>query len=35
MINQKKLNINTVMGDDLEDKGDFVANIMNKINPKK
>ena len=35
MINQKKLNINTVMGDDLENKGDFVANIMNKINPKK
>ena len=32
MVNQKKLNIGTVMGDDLEDKGDFISNIMNKIN---
>ena len=35
MVNQKKQNINTVMGDDLEDKGDFIANIMNKIHSKK
>ena len=32
MVNKKKQNIGTVMGDDLEDKGDFIANIMNKIN---
>ena len=32
MVNQKKQNINTVMGDDLDEKGDFIANIMNKIN---
>ena len=32
MVNQKKQNIGTVMGDDLEDKGDFISNIMNKIN---
>ena len=35
MVNEKKKNINTVMGDDLEDKGDFIANIMNKIHSKK
>jgi SNF2 family DNA or RNA helicase len=35
MVNQKKQNIGTVMGDDLEDKGDFIANIMNKIHSKK
>jgi SWI/SNF-related matrix-associated actin-dependent regulator 1 of chromatin subfamily A len=35
MVNQKKQNINTVMGDDLEDKGDFIANIMNRIHSKK
>jgi SWI/SNF-related matrix-associated actin-dependent regulator 1 of chromatin subfamily A len=35
MVNKKKLNINTVMGDDLEDKGDFISNIMNRINSKK
>ena len=35
MVNQKKQNINTVMGDDLEEKGDFIANIMNRINSKK
>jgi len=32
MVNRKKQNIGTVMGDDLEDKGDFISNIMNKIN---
>ena len=32
MVNQKKQNIGTVMGDDLEEKGDFISNIMNKIN---
>jgi SNF2 family DNA or RNA helicase len=32
MVNQKKQNIGTVMGDDLDDKGDFISNIMNKIN---
>lgn len=32
MINEKKQNIGTVMGDNLEDKGDFISNIMNKIN---
>jgi hypothetical protein len=32
MVNQKKQNIGTVMGDDIEDKGDFISNIMNKIN---
>lgn len=32
MVNQKKQNIGTVMGDDLDDKGDFIANIMNQIN---
>jgi SNF2 family DNA or RNA helicase len=31
MVNEKKKNINTVMGDDLDDKGDFIVNIMNKI----
>jgi SNF2 family DNA or RNA helicase len=31
MVNEKKKNINTVMGDNLDDKGDFIANIMNKI----
>ena len=35
MVNQKKQNINTVMGDDLEDKGDLIANIMNRIHSKK
>jgi hypothetical protein len=32
MVNQKKQNIGTVMGDNLEESGDFIANIMNKIN---
>ena len=32
MVNRKKQNIGTVMGDDLEEKGDFISNIMNKIN---
>ena len=32
MINEKKQNIGTVMGDNLEESGDFIANIMNKIN---
>ena len=32
MVNKKKQNIGTVMGDDLEEKGDFISNIMNKIN---
>jgi intein/homing endonuclease len=32
MVNQKKQNINTVMGDNIEDKGDFVELLMNKIN---
>jgi superfamily II DNA or RNA helicase len=32
MVNQKKQNIGTVMGDNLEEKGDFISNIMNKIN---
>lgn len=35
MVNDKKKNINTVMGDDLEDKGDLIANIMNRIHSKK
>ena len=34
MVNEKKQNIDTVMGDNLSEKGDFIANIMNKINPK-
>ena len=32
MINEKKQNIGTVMGDNLDEKGDFISNIMNKIN---
>ena len=32
MVNEKKQNIGTVMGDNLEDSGDFISNIMNKIN---
>ncbi len=32
MVNQKKLNIGTVMGDNIEDKGDFIGELMNKIN---
>ena len=32
MVNEKKQNIGTVMGDNLEESGDFIANIMNKIN---
>jgi SWI/SNF-related matrix-associated actin-dependent regulator 1 of chromatin subfamily A len=32
MVNEKKQNISTVMGDNLDEKGDFIANIMNKIN---
>lgn len=32
MVNEKKQNIDTVMGDNIDEKGDFIANIMNKIN---
>jgi SNF2 family DNA or RNA helicase len=32
MVNQKKQNIGTVMGDNMEEKGDFIGEIMNKIN---
>jgi SWI/SNF-related matrix-associated actin-dependent regulator 1 of chromatin subfamily A len=32
MVNEKKKNIGTVMGDTLEESGDFIENIMNKIN---
>ena len=32
MINEKKQNIGTVMCDNLDEKGDFISNIMNKIN---
>ena len=32
MVNEKKQNISTVMGDNLDESGDFIANIMNKIN---
>ena len=32
MVNEKKQNIGTVMGDNLEEKGDFISNIMNRIN---
>jgi SWI/SNF-related matrix-associated actin-dependent regulator 1 of chromatin subfamily A len=32
MVNEKKQNIDTVMGDNLDEKGDFISNIMNKIN---
>jgi SWI/SNF-related matrix-associated actin-dependent regulator 1 of chromatin subfamily A len=32
MVNEKKLNIETVMGDNLGSTGDFVEEIMNKIN---
>ena len=31
MVNDKKKNINTVMGDDLDEKGDIVELILNKI----
>jgi SWI/SNF-related matrix-associated actin-dependent regulator 1 of chromatin subfamily A len=34
MVNEKKQNIDTVMGDNLDEKGDLIANIMNKINLK-
>ena len=32
MVNEKKLNIETVMGDNLGSTGDFVEEIINKIN---
>jgi SWI/SNF-related matrix-associated actin-dependent regulator 1 of chromatin subfamily A len=32
MVNEKKQNIDTVMGDNIDEKGDFISNIMNKIN---
>ena len=32
MVNQKKQNIGTVMGDNIEEKGDFIGELMNKIN---
>ena len=32
MVNQKKQNIGTVMGDDMDERGDFIGEIMNKIN---
>ena len=32
MVNNKKQNINTVMGDNIEEKGDFIGELMNKIN---
>jgi SNF2 family DNA or RNA helicase len=32
MVNQKKQNIGTVMGDNLDERGDFIGEIMNKIN---
>jgi len=32
MVNHKKQNINTVMGDNIEEKGDFIGELMNKIN---
>jgi SNF2 family DNA or RNA helicase len=32
MINQKKQNIGTVMGDNIDEKGDFISDIMNRIN---
>ena len=31
MVNDKKKNINTVMGDDLDERGDIVELILNKI----
>ena len=34
MVNEKKKNINTVMGDNLDETGDFIEKIMNKINDK-
>jgi SWI/SNF-related matrix-associated actin-dependent regulator 1 of chromatin subfamily A len=34
MVNEKKQNIDTVMGDNIDEKGDFISNIMNKINSK-
>jgi hypothetical protein len=35
MVNEKKKNISTVMGDDMDGKADFFANIMNEINSTK
>ena len=32
MVNQKKQNIGTVMGDNMDERGDFIGEIMNKIN---
>ncbi len=32
MVNHKKQNIGTVMGDNIEEKGDFIGELMNKIN---
>jgi SNF2 family DNA or RNA helicase len=32
MLSKKKNIIDTVMGDNIEDKGDFVELLMNKIN---
>ena len=32
MVNQKKQNIGTVMGDNIDEKGDFISDIMNRIN---
>lgn len=34
MVNEKKQNIDTVMGDNIDEKGDFIEKIMNKINSK-
>jgi SNF2 family DNA or RNA helicase len=32
MVNQKKQNIGTVMGDNISESGDFIGELMNKIN---
>jgi SNF2 family DNA or RNA helicase len=32
MVNQKKQNIGTVMGDNISERGDFIGELMNKIN---
>jgi hypothetical protein len=35
MVNEKKQNIGTVMGDNIGESGDFIEELMNKINTRR
>jgi SWI/SNF-related matrix-associated actin-dependent regulator 1 of chromatin subfamily A len=35
MVNMKKQNIGTVMGDNIGESGDFIEELMNKINTRR